>query len=233
MKSRRLVPELMDNPELDACHHRDALRGLERINRCTGNGLVAWRPIRELARRLERDRLRLLDVATGAADIPIELSRRARTEGLALEIDACDVSQRALEVAEQNCARAGTRINLFTLDVVEQTIGKQYDLIMCSQFLHHLTVEQTESVLLKMASAARHRVVVIDLARTRWNWLQVVIATRVLSRSKVVHFDGPQSVRAAYTFAEIRAIASRVGFVSFSIESRWPCRFVLIGDVNE
>jgi hypothetical protein len=104
---------------------------------------------------------------------------------------------------------------------------------MCSQFLHHLTLEQAVLVLAKMAEAAVHRVVAVDLIRSRLNWVQVWLATRLLSRSRVVHFDGPQSVRAAFTRPEMHVITSRIGFAHVDITSHWPCRFVLVGKPND
>jgi len=232
MKTRVLVPELMDDEALDPVEHFRALRGLQRINAWTGNAALVWRPVNDLAAKLGRNSLRVLDIATGAADIPIHLWQRAQAAGWDLKIDATDVSDKALQFAAENCQRAGAAVNLKQLNVLEDTIDERYDLVMCSQFLHHLTDEQAEHVLAQMKSAAAHRVVVVDLVRSRLNWCQVWLATRTLTRSKVVHFDGPQSIRAAFTIGEIRAIADRAGFSSPAIAPQWPCRFMLIGDVN-
>ena len=232
MQSRVLVPERMDDPNLDRDEHFRALRGLQRINRLTGNAQLAWRQIQQLAREQGLNHVRVLDVATGAADIPIALHARAQAAGLELEVDACDVSPQALELAQTNCEHAGTTIRLLELDVLSEPIPDGYDMVISSQFLHHLTDDQAQSVLANMASAVHHRVVVVDLVRSTFNWCQVWLATRVLSRSHVVHFDGPQSIRAAFTVAEIAAIANRVDFDAVSIRGHWPCRFTLVGDVR-
>ncbi|MBI2481042.1 MAG: nucleotide-binding protein, partial [Planctomycetia bacterium] len=117
-------------------------------------------------------------------------------------------------------------------DILRDDIPEQYDVVMCSQFLHHLTNEDAQAVLRRMKSAATKRVVVVDLERSRANWLQVWFATRVLSRSKVVHFDGPQSVRAAFTVAEFKTLADSIGFASVEIRRKWPCRFVMVGEID-
>jgi 2-polyprenyl-3-methyl-5-hydroxy-6-metoxy-1,4-benzoquinol methylase len=223
----------MDDPELDRSDHFQALRGLQRINRWTRNAGLAWRPVQELARQLGRKHLKILDIGTGSADIPIQLWRRAQDAGLDLEIEASDVSDQALQFAAQNCERAGAKLRLLPLDVLQERIEEEYDVVMCSQFLHHLSDEQAELVLDKMKAAATCRVIAVDLVRSRLNWLQVWFAARTLSRSKVVHFDGPQSIRAAFTIDEIKTIAGRIGFSEFSIKSHWPCRFVLVGDVTD
>ncbi len=63
----------MDDPSIGSDEHFLALQGLSRINRWSRNAARAWRPVRDLAMCLGRDELRILDVATGGADIPIDL----------------------------------------------------------------------------------------------------------------------------------------------------------------
>ncbi|MEQ8789746.1 MAG: methyltransferase domain-containing protein [Pirellulaceae bacterium] len=233
MQTRVLVPEVMDDPELDRRAHFHALRGLQRINRLTGAGRLAWGPIRRLARELGRDRLSILDVATGAGDVPIDLCRRAAREGVRLDVEACDFSDKAREFAAENFRRAQLEIPLFSLDVLEDSIERPYDVVMCSTFLHHFTEEQVVVILRSMLAAATHRVLVIDLVRGRMNWWQVWLASHVLTRSKVVHFDGPQSIRAAFTVAEMRALAERAGMCDLQIRGVWPCRLVMVGRRGE
>lgn len=228
-----LIPELMDDPGLDPVEHVRALRGLQRINAWTRNASLAWRPIWQLAQTRDSRPLRVLDVATGAADIPIGLWQRAAARGVELEIDACDISGTALDYAAANCARAQARVRLFRHDILQQDIAERYDVVVCSQFLHHLTNEQAAEVLARMASAATHRVVVVDLVRSPLNWLQVWFATRMLTRSKVVHFDGPQSIRAAFTADELGTLATPCQFRALTIETRWPCRMMLVGKVAD
>lgn len=229
MKSRHLIPELMDDPHLDRQAHVQAMRGLQRLNRWSAGARPAWWPIRELARQLGRDRLRILDVATGAADVPIQLARRAQRSGIALELHACDVSPQALEIAAENCRRADVPIHLFRFDVTCDRIDNRYDLVMCSTFLHHLDEAGALNFLRKMRDATEHRIVVVDILRSRTNWCLIWLATRLLSRSTVVHFDGPQSVRAAFTVAEMRQIAAQAGIQDIRIRAAWPCRFLMVG----
>ncbi len=233
MKNRVLVPELMDDPTLDPTEHARALDGLRRINAWTRNAALAWRAIRDVAQAQPDRPLRVLDVATGSADIPIGLLRHAEAQRITLHIDACDVSPTALEVAAANCARSAATVHLFRHDVLEDEILRPYDVVMCSQFLHHFNDDDVTEILVKMAAAATRRVVVVDLVRSRLNWLQVWFATRLLSRSQVVHFDGPQSIRAALTPGELQALAAPCGFRSLRLRSHWPCRMMFVGVVRD
>ncbi len=231
MKQRHLLPELMDDPSLNQQDHLLALRGLQRINRWTHMAGLAWQPIEELACQHPGKTLRVLDIATGSADLPIQIWQRAQRASIKLEIEACDVSDQAVAFARENCRRARAPIHLFALDVLHDSIPAGYDIVLCSTFLHHLTNDQTLLVLDKMARAASRRVVAVDLVRGRLNWLQVWLACRLLSRSRIVHYDGPQSIRASYTPAEVDEIVRKLSFANYRITSHWPCRFVFVGDI--
>ena len=241
MQQRVVVPERMDDPSLSEREHVQALRGLRRLNRWSGNAKAAWRPIHEVARfkarasnasdscEADAPSLSVLDIATGAADVPIAICRYAAKHNIELSIDACDVRSTALDFARQSLP-AKTPINLYSLDITAEPIDKQYDIVMCTTFLHHLSNEEATEVLAKMRQASRKRVIVVDLERGAMNWLQVWIACHALTRSAVVHFDGPQSVRAAFSIAEMEQMALEAGFTKYRLRRRWPCRFVFVGD---
>jgi hypothetical protein len=53
------------------------------------------------------------------------------------------------------------------------------------------------------------------------------MGTRLLSRSWVVHHDGPLSVKGAYTPTEILDLASQAGFRGCLLERSWPERYRL------
>mgnify|MGYP002623391322 FL=1 len=229
MKTRVLLPERMDDPMLDVHEHRQALQGLRRINRWTGTSRLAWRPLQELALSTAGHTLRVLDVATGAGDVPIPLWKQARAHGWDWDIHACDLSETALEYARQNGQRSGAAVHFFQHDIVAAPLMSDYDAVLCSQFLHHLTEHEALQVIGRLTAAATSRLVIIDLVRSRLNWLQVWLGTRILSRSSVVHYDGPQSIRAAFSVAEVKQLARDSGLHSFEVYTAWPSRFVLVG----
>ena len=214
-------PELMDDPALDPAEHRRALAGLARINRWSGSAKLLWPPIRDLARQLNRP-LCILDVATGSGDVPLSLLDRAKREGITLDITGCDLSPLAIDEARSRGGNATFR----TLDVLNEPLPGGFDVVTCSLFLHHLDEPDVVTVLRAMA-AAGSLVLVSDLVRSRFNLLQVWVAARLLSRSRVVHVDGPLSIRGAFTVAEMRRLAEHAGLTGATVQSKFPCRMLL------
>ena len=100
-------------------------------------------------------------------------------------------------------------------------------MVTCSLFLHHLSEDEAIALLTNMENAAERLILVNDLWRSRFNYCAVWFACHLLTRSPVVRFDGPASVRSAFTPAEALALAERAGLHGATVRSRFPCRYLL------
>lgn len=229
LPGRRIVePEIMDQPGLAPERHHQALRGLERVNRLSRTAGVLWNHIASLARRAPSHQIRVLDLACGGGDVAITIAERARRDGLNLVVHGRDRSPTAIEHARQRAAGIGNLpVEFFVGDALSDAVGESYEVVMCTLFLHHLSDDDGLRLMQKMAEAARCMVLIDDLCRTRWGYVLAWVGCRVLSRSNVVHTDGPMSVQAAYRVEEIRRLATRAGMEDAVITRHWPQRFLL------
>lgn len=232
----------MDDPHLGQAEHRRALVGLARLNWWSRGDAGLWRQIKTEARNFQTQlaaasaqetspavtrRLRVLDIATGSGDLPIRLAQRAQAAGLPIQFSGCDISPTAIELATQAAAESKVPVDFFLLDAVHDSLPLDFDIITVSLFLHHLTDQQIVQLLTKVARATRRLIVVNDLVRSRWNYLTVSLATRLLSRSPIVHFDGPTSVLAALTHTELMELANTAGLSGAVLQSQFPARCLL------
>lgn len=217
----------MDDPQLDAKAHTSALAGLARLNAWSNSAGAIWPIIRDEARRGGGGTLRILDVATGSGDIPIALARRASRKGYSLQIDGCDRSDVAVQMATQRAQDANVATHFFQHDIAADTLPTGYDIITASLFLHHLADHEASAFLLAASHACKRMLIVNDLSRSRLNYGLVWMASRLLSRSPVVHFDGPVSVKAAFTPAEITSMTRSIGLKEAVVVNRFPCRWLM------
>lgn len=222
---RNCQPELMDDPALDPREHQKALRGLARINRLSNSAGVLWPALKRFYARSSQRPLRVLDLATGSGDVPIALAKRAARAGMALQFSGCDFSPVAIESARRQAQSSGVSIDFFQMNVLQEELPEGYDVCTCSLFFHHLDTEQALILLQKMSRVSQ-LILINDLCRGRLNYLLVWLAARLLSRSYVVHTDGPLSVRAAFTKAEFLELAEQAGLKQGQIADRFPCRFL-------
>ena len=122
---------------------------------------------------------------------------------------------------------ANVDASFFQHDVLSDQFPQEYDVLTCSLFLHHLN--ETDAIILmqKMSAAAGQVVLIDDLRRTRFGFFLAWAGCRLLSRSPIVHHDGPQSVVAAFSDSEARELAKQAGMGDVTISRHWPQRFLL------
>jgi 2-polyprenyl-3-methyl-5-hydroxy-6-metoxy-1,4-benzoquinol methylase len=144
-----------------------------------------------------------------------------------LEIAGCDISPTAVEAARARAAAAGAAVEFFPHDVLRDPLPGGFDVVTCSLFLHHLDEPDAVRLLREMGRAAAKLVLMNDLSRGSMNYFLVRLACRVLSRSPVVRFDGPASVRAAFSPSEARHLADQAGLVGAAVTPKFPCRYLL------
>src|SRR6185312_14855994 len=131
---RLRVPELMDQPGLDEQEHALALTWLGRINVASRAAAVLWPSLERLAhaRASAACPLRGLDLAAGGGDTVVNLANRAARSGLAIEIEGCALSDRAVAIADDRPKVRGSRARLFKLDALADPIPEGYDVLTCS-----------------------------------------------------------------------------------------------------
>lgn len=227
IRHRQLQPEWMDQPGLDSQLHHAALVGLKRVNALSLIHRTFWPSIRKLAKQQPTRELRLLDVACGGGDVAARLYQTARKNGVRLAVSGCDLSPTAIEFARDRAANSGVPIHLFRFDVLKDEWPTDYDIVVNSLFLHHLDTEDVTGVLARMAAATRHLVLVNDLVRCRQGYFLARFAARLLSRSPIVHSDGPISVKAAFTTTELEEMAACAGLDGAIVSRCWPSRMLL------
>lgn len=224
--SRRLEPELMDDPGLDDRRHRVALRALARLNVLSQAHEPVWQAIEPLLG--DGRTLRLLDVATGSGDVPVRIGVMARKAGCSLEVAGCDKSPVAVGAAKERAAAAGVSARFFTCDVLGEPLERGHDVVTCSLFLHHLDEAGIVALLRSMGEAAGAMVVACDLRRTVRGLLLAAWASRLTTMSHIVHTDAVLSARAALTIEELRELAVRAGLEGAQVHRAWPSRMVLV-----
>ena len=222
---RTLTPELMDDPAIDPVEHSRALRALARINRLSDSARILWGPIRAEAARAGP--LSVLDIATGAGDVPLAIARRAARAGVTLALHACDASATAVGHARAHAARAGVELEIWRQDALRDPFTRRFDIVVCSLFLHHLNEDDAVLFLRNAAAAADRLLLVNDLRRARAGLAAAWSVSRLITGSGVVHADAVKSVRAAYTPQEALALAELAGLHGATARPRWPWRMLL------
>lgn len=225
LKHRPDLTELMDRPDVDPDALAENLRDLRRFNR-----LFGWQRsvISAVARIVENEGLatfRLLDVATGSADIPLAISTWARRRRLHAYIVASDIHAVTLRLAARQTRCSDVR--LIRHDALQAPFRTQaFDIAMCNLSLHHFPPQQAVLLLRELGRVARH-VLVSDLVRSRFAYWGALMVARLLRHSLTSH-DGPVSVLRSYRPEEVRQLAQQAGLQA-TVRPSFPFRMLLTG----
>jgi ubiquinone/menaquinone biosynthesis C-methylase UbiE len=183
-----------------------------------------------------RDRpLRFLDIGTGIADIPMELSRRARRADLNLNILATDVRPEIVDAASDAASvltsatgDSGIRVAIASSDRIDQP-DRSFDVVHASLVLHHLDPAPATALLGEMARVASRAVIVNDLNRRLVWWVGAWLLSHVATANRYTRHDAPLSVRRAYLSDEVTEMAHSVGLRKIARYRTWPrYRYALV-----
>lgn len=204
--------ELLDETEQDLAELAASLRDVRRINLLFGGlGTVRTNLPRLLAATSPERPVTILDLATGSADIPINVVRWARDQGREVEITATDFSEDILKVAARRVA-SYPNIHLLQCDAREVPFpDASFDIVLCSLALHHFPPEDAVRVLAEMDRLSRVGFLVNDLARSRPGYIGAWLVGRLATRNRITRHDAPLSALRAYTPVELRALLERAG----------------------
>lgn len=205
-----LVARVIEPEILDLASPADAaanLADIVRINRWFGG----YRVIRQSFRRIQPpERFSVLDVGAASGDNGREI--RAAFPGA--RVTSLDLQLRNLNLADAPRVVA---------DAFALPFGPaSFDYVFCSLFLHHFEDAAVAELLRAFARLARRGVVVTDLERHALA-AGFLPATRLLfGWQHITLHDGPISVRAAFTAAELGALAQQAGLSGAEVRAHLP-----------
>jgi ubiquinone/menaquinone biosynthesis C-methylase UbiE len=225
--ARRDDPELMDAPGLPESEVAAAYRVLGRVNRQLGHRASMRR---ELDRCLAEDfggrepRLSLLDLGSGSGDIPRDLRDRLTRGAIAGVVVALDHDPTAVQLAQRDPLDV-VRGDALRLPFADRSI----DLVTAIKFAHHFSGDALAALVAEMARVAARRVVVLDIRRHWLAYWGFVAWSRLLTRNRLVRFDGPLSVLRAFTATELLALTTSLPAFDWTVRSYLGFQLALVG----
>lgn len=218
------TPELMDRPQPVSPELETDLRNLISLNRIFGS----HRLLRHFLSRwfTPESSYRVLDLATGAGDLPRVMADWARDREIKLQIDALDANPATLEIAEK--ASAGyPEIEYLPGNVLTYESRVSYDLVCCSLALHHFSEDDAVLLLRRCRDLSHRFVLVSDLERSPVTLLGVQALTALFYPEPMTRADALASAKRAFSFDEFHALADAAGWKDFGHARFLFCRQAL------
>lgn len=223
---RQREAEWMDAPDADPVLLHKSLAFIRRINSLLGYTRATLHHLEAFSRSWRpTETIRIIDLATGSADIPRAILRWADRRKFDVRVVGVDLHPKTAAEA----ARASeSRLRIVRADVLDLPFADgSFDYAITNMFLHHLVDSQVVTVLKNMSRVARRGVIAADLLRNRRAYAWIVLFT--LLANPMVRHDARVSVAQAFSPAEVMALRDAAGLSFASYYRHFGHRFVLAG----
>jgi SAM-dependent methyltransferase len=220
-------PEIMDRDDNTAEDLRPALRDLASINRWLGGRRALRRALRPFLDEPGSEPLRVLDIGTGGADLPLDTVSLGRRSGRAVHVTALDLDPVTASIANET-TRTVDEIRVVRGDAFRPPFPPgSFHVVTASLFLHHFTHAEIVRLMTRLRRLATQAVIVNDLRRHRLPWGFIHLASRAARLHPMVVHDGPLSVLRGFTDEELRAAAREAGSADAVVRRSWPFRLLM------
>ncbi|WP_181305201.1 methyltransferase domain-containing protein [Rufibacter sp. XAAS-G3-1] len=238
-KQRSTELELMDDLTLAGEDLRRNLQELEFINVWLGGHDVVRNGLNQLLKHpflasFPKRKLKIADLGSGGGDTLRMVARWARRQHIPVELVGLDANAFMLQYSA-SLSQQYPEISFRQADVFSPEFARQqFDIVICSLFLHHFSDAALSSLLAQLSKQVRVAVLINDLHRHPLAYYSIKGLTQIFSRSYLVKHDAPLSVLRAFSRADWRRILAKAGLEAYRLRWKWAFRWQLVfGPVSE
>jgi len=219
LSERRHCREIIDLPitNYSLSEYTENLADIRKVNRFFGDyhaTLKHFSSIIPVSRSAIAGPIRVLDIATGSADIPVAIVMWARKQGIQIKVTAIDNNPLAVREAAA-FTRRYPEITVTVSDAFSMPFeDESFDIVLCTKALHHCSEEHTITLLKEISRVAAIGYIIMDLRRSCLAWALISVFTRLFTRNRLTRHDGPLSVLRSYTVSELGALVGKAGLIS-------------------
>lgn len=219
-------PEQIDDPGQPFAEIEASMRDVALSNRLFGGTQTVLGHVARLLKDVPpHTPLRILDIATGSADIPSALLAWGRRRKLPLTVVGVDNQAAMLHMAQASAPE----VCLVQADALRLPFPPgSFDLALCALAFHHLGFEASVKLLAAMDRLTTRGFVVSDLKRDKPTLWGVEAAMAVVQAHPFTRHDAPASVRRAFTVPEYRRMVALSGVQNVRVQTHWYFRVALV-----
>ena len=175
-------------------------------------------------------RSRVLDVGTGAGDIPRAIVAWAAKGRQAVDVHGVDIQVPIAFQARDRCASESS-IRVAVADGMRLPFADNaFDVATSSMTLHHLDDSDTHAFVAELSRVSTRAVIINDLERHPINYYGArVLAATVWRADRYTRHDGPISVLRSFSPRELHRVGEKAGLRNVVVHRHFPYRLALVG----
>jgi ubiquinone/menaquinone biosynthesis C-methylase UbiE len=225
-KYRTKQTEIIDDLYLGGEEMKELLTDLKKVNKWLGGNWIIINGINKIIENSsKKEPITVLDVGCGDGEMLRQISRFAEKKGYNYQLIGVDANEFIISEAIERSTDF-KNISFRQLNVFSEELSEiNFDIALCTLFLHHLTDSEIIKTLNRLHEKAKVGVVVNDLQRS-WLafWLFKIVVSLFL-KTKIAKHDGLVSVARGFRRVELLDFAKQIKNSDSLIEWRWAFRY--------
>jgi 2-polyprenyl-3-methyl-5-hydroxy-6-metoxy-1,4-benzoquinol methylase len=230
LSNRASEVEIMDDLDCSGPVVDQTLRELDIINQWLGGNAVTLNPVKSLLQTNNSisQPIVMADLGCGSGDMLRRIARWARQEKIEMKGIGIDANQNIIGYARQ-ASLSFKELDFQTLNIFSTEFQTMtFDVVLATLFTHHFTHDELVLMLTRLKKQTRKFIIINDIHRHPLAYYSIRWLTKFFSRSEMVKFDAPLSVRRAFLKKEWEAILKEAGVKNYQLRWRWAFRWQLI-----
>ena len=220
--------ELMDDLNCSGEVLNRTLTEIENINRWLGGDAITINGLNQIINNTPvPNPLSIADLGCGSGGMFKVINNWAKKHQIKVKLTGIDANPNVIEFARNNFKDLS--VNFLALNILSEDFkNHNYDIILCTLVLHHFLFEEIVALMKQLKNQVRFAVIVNDLHRHPIAYYSIKWLTGLFSRSEMVKFDAPLSVKRGFTRKELIEILNKAGIQDYSLSWKWAFRWQLI-----
>jgi 2-polyprenyl-3-methyl-5-hydroxy-6-metoxy-1,4-benzoquinol methylase len=217
--------EIMDDFNLQGVEMQELLTDLKRVNKMLGGNAITLKGINELLKdQYTNNTLTILDIGCGGGEMLRQCAQWAHKKGINVNLIGIDANAHILKEAEKRSEEIKNTtfkvVNVFA----EKEILPEFDIALCTLFLHHFKEPQIEDLLNRLTRKAKLGVVINDLHRSFLAFWLFRLYGLLFLKSRIARHDGLVSVARGFKRKELMRISEKIKGVH-KLKWKWAFRY--------
>ncbi len=212
--------EYLDDPDLDRDMRVRILAHLDAVNDLLDSYRAFFESLEPILRR--DGPTRVLDLAAGHGGFVLAAARTASERNLDLELVASDIKREYLDLGEERALGQGFDVGFVLQDALDLSNLRpgEYDVLTCTQSLHHFSAGQVAVMFAEAARVAARGVLFVDGARSGLAAVGLAAIGLLRYRDPAFVHDAVVSFRRFFVPEELGLLA-RIGPWGTTAQATW------------
>ena len=226
LTERSYEPELLDEEMIPREAFSRMLYEINYINTWLGGHKITLKGLKAFDPGGMPQPIHIAEIGSGGGDNLEVIYHWAQAHNIEVQLTGIDIRPECVAYAREHTKELP--IEYIISDYRLATFDKKPDIIFNSLFCHHFKENDLVFMLKWMKENSRCGFFINDLHRNTIAFSSIKLLTHLFSKSYMVKYDAPLSVRRGFTKKEWQSIFKEAGINNASIEWKWAFRHLVI-----